>query len=44
LFEGKIKEEPEALARTFAFENYVKTDGLNAILLAGGKKKGDTQP
>ncbi|KAE8371876.1 glycoside hydrolase [Aspergillus bertholletiae] len=32
LFEGKTKEELEALAKSFSFEACVKRDGLNAVL------------
>ncbi|XP_014551205.1 glycoside hydrolase family 5 protein [Bipolaris victoriae FI3] len=38
LFEGKTEEELEELAKSFAFENCIKRDGLNMILQEDGRK------
>jgi hypothetical protein len=38
LFEGKTEEELEELARSFAFENCVRREGLNVILQEDGRR------
>lgn len=38
LFEGKTEAELEELAKSFAFENCIKRDGLNRILQEDGRK------
>jgi hypothetical protein len=44
LFAGKNEEELEGLARSFAFENCVRREGLNAILQEDGRREGSVQP
>jgi hypothetical protein len=44
LFKGKTEEELEELARSFAFENCIKRDGLNKILQEDGRRSGSAQP
>jgi len=44
LFEGKSEEELEELAKSFAFENCIKRDGLNAILQKDGQRLTLAQP
>ncbi|KAH7558303.1 putative cellulase [Bipolaris maydis] len=38
LFKGKTEEDLEELAKSFAFENCIKRDGLNMILQEDGRK------
>lgn len=44
LFAGKTEEELEELAKSFAFENCIKRDGLNKILQEDGRRSSPAQP